>query len=243
MNIVVTGASGGIGYQTALFLAKNKANHVYALSRNAEGLAQLQAEVNGMVNGGKLTTFVGDIANDDFLHAVKSKIEATGSSLQSVINNAGLLTYKPFEELTTAEWRAIYEVNVIAPMRVVKVLLPLMKASEKIDATNFRAHIVNIGSIGGVQGSVKFKGLSAYSSSKGALSVMSECMAEEFKDEGIAVNCLALGSVETAMFHSAFPGFEASMQAEKVGAYIGEFAMNGLRYYNGKVLSVSVGTP
>lgn len=243
MNIVVTGASRGIGYQTALFLAKNKANHVYALSRDAGGLAQLQKEVKALVNGGKVTICVGDIGHDNFLEGVKSQIEADGNSLQCVINNAGLLAYKPFDELTTEEWRSIYEVNVIAPMRIVKAFLPLMKLSQNIEATNFRAHIVNIGSIGGVQGSVKFKGLSAYSSSKGALSVMSECMAEEFKDDGIAVNCLALGSVETEMFHRAFPGFEASMQAEEIGGYIGEFAMNGLRYYNGKVLSVSLGTP
>src|SRR5208282_5900863 len=99
--------------------------------------------------------------------------------------------------------------------------------------------IVNISSIGGVQGSAKFKGLSAYSSSKAALINITECLAEEFKERGIAVNCLALGSVQTEMFSAAFPSFEAALTAEEMANYISEFAVTGNKYFNGKVIPVS----
>jgi NAD(P)-dependent dehydrogenase (short-subunit alcohol dehydrogenase family) len=104
-------------------------------------------------------------------------------------------------------------------------------------------HVLNITSMGGVQGTVKFPGLSAYSSSKGALSILTELLAEEFKEKGPAFNALALGAVQTEMLAEAFPGYEAPVSAQQMGDYILNFALTAHQFYNGKVLPISSTTP
>lgn len=243
MNILITGASRGIGFQTALSLATIKGNRVFAVSRDLSGLMQLQKVFDEVGCQGKLVICHGDIGSEDFLISLVEKIEKEVSTLQIIINNAGQLINAPFEKLAISDWKKLYEVNVFSPVNVIRYSLPLLKSSEGLPSSIFRAHIVNIGSIGGVQGTIKFKGLSAYSSSKGALSVLTECLAEEFKEELIAVNCLALGSVQTEMFSKAFPDFVAANQPNEIGNYIGKFAMEGSSFFNGKVISVSSSNP
>ncbi len=243
MNIVVTGASGGIGFQTAIYLAGKEHNHIFAVSRSKDGLAELKNQFEKLEGRGRLTTVQGDVSKPDFLHDLVGVINKSVDSIQGIINNAGVLCYKSFEELSDEDWMTTYEVNVFAPVRLIRTLMPFLKAGDLMNGSHFRSHIVNIGSIGGVMGSVKFAGLSAYSSSKGALSVLSECLAEELSEFGVAVNCLALGSVETEMFKSAFPSFTASMKPDQMARYIGDFVENGFCYYNGKVLPVSFSTP
>ncbi|MCK7533451.1 MAG: SDR family oxidoreductase [Marinilabiliales bacterium] len=96
------------------------------------------------------------------------------------------------------------------------------------------AHIVNISSMGGYQGSSKYKGLSYYSASKAAISCLSECLAGEFSGTGITVNCLALGAVQTEMFEEAFPGSQAPVSTMEMAQFIVNFALNGNRFFNGK---------
>jgi NAD(P)-dependent dehydrogenase (short-subunit alcohol dehydrogenase family) len=97
--------------------------------------------------------------------------------------------------------------------------------------------------MGGIQGSIKFAGLSAYSSSKGAVITLSELLAEEYKESGISFNVLALGAVNTVMLQEAFPGYEAPLSAKEMADYIFNFSLTGNKYYNGKVLQVSASTP
>ena len=151
-----------------------------------------------------------------------------------LINNAGLLINKPFVELDEKDFDAMFNINVRSVFRLSRLLLPLF---------NRNAHILNISSMGGVQGSAKFPGLSLYSSSKGALAILTECLAEELKDLDIKVNCLALGAVRTEMLEKAFPGYEAPLSAGEMGSYIADFALHGHKYFNGKILPVSVSTP
>ncbi len=241
MNILITGASRGIGFYTALRLATNEANHVFAVSRDIAGLETLKQEHYSRSGKGKLTICNGDFRNSEYLISLRDRIEKEATTLNVIINNAGYLKYLPFEKLTSADWKEIYETNLFGPVDLIRTMLELLK--RKSNSAEIKNHILNISSIGGVQGSVKFKGLSAYSSSKGALCVLTECLAEEFKEDNIAVNCLALGSVQTEMFSEAFPGMIAARQPEEMGNYIAEFAMEGSRFYNGKVLEVSVSTP
>ena len=100
-----------------------------------------------------------------------------------------------------------------------------------------------ISSMGGIQGSAKFPGLAAYSSSKGAVITLTELLAEEYKETGPAFNALALGAVQTEMLEAAFPGYQAPVSAAEMAKYIGDFALTGHHYYNGKVLQVSKTTP
>ena len=90
---------------------------------------------------------------------------------------------------------------------------------------------------------MKFPGLAAYSSSKGAVITLSELLAEEYKEQQISFNVLALGAVQTEMLEEAFPGYKAPVSASEMADYIFNFALNGNKFYNGKILQVSSTTP
>ncbi len=229
-NILVTGASRGIGFDTVIELAKNPTNRVFALSRNQQKLEMLKAKASTQ----NIELIAFDLAdfNKKKLIAFFEKME----SLDVLINNAGLLINKPFRNLTTVDWKMIFEVNLFGVVQLIKVLQPKLAAAEK-------AHIVNIGSMGGVQGSSKFPGLSAYSASKAALANLTECLAEEFKAQQISVNCLALGAIQTEMLAEAFPGYTAPVSSEKMASYLAWFALNGHHFHNGKIIPVAVSTP
>jgi short-subunit dehydrogenase len=235
MNIVITGASAGIGYQCALYLS-SLGHHVFAVARRKENLEKLERESGEKNLKGNIHIMAGDISDEKFLDNLCSEIKRTTRSVHILINNAGSLVNKPFEELSTDEWKHVYNTNVFAVVSTIRKLLPLFE-------TGTLNHILNISSMGGFQGSIKFKGLSAYSSSKAALVGVTECLAEEFKDRNIAVNCMCLGSVQTEMFLSAFPGYTAASTPEKTAKLIGDFAIEGAAFFNGKIIPVSNTTP
>ena len=151
-----------------------------------------------------------------------------------VINNAGALINKPFEEISAEEFQKIYSTNVFGVVGLTQKLLTFMKKD---------SHVVNISTMGGVQGSVKFPGLSAYSSSKAAIITLTELLAEEYKENGPSFNVLALGAVQTEMLEEAFPGLEVPLSARDMAEYIANFSLTGHKYYNGKLLQVSNSTP
>lgn len=234
-NIIITGASSGIGFEAVLDLTANKDNQVIALARSTDKLRKLH-EIASSLNpeGGKLYPAQFDIVYDNYEDSLIPYIKSKFDKVDILINNAGALVNKPFLDTSAEEFAYMLQTNVLGHVNMIKHVAPLMGEG---------GHIVNIGSMGGFQGSVKFPGLSAYSASKGALAVLTECLAEEFKDKGIKVNCLALGSSQTEMFEAAFPGVEAGTLAFEMGRYITEFAQNGSKYYNGKVLPVANNTP
>lgn len=233
-NIIITGASSGIGFETVLDLTAKKENNVIALARSADKLKRLHEIAKDLnFDGGNLYPAQFDIVYDDYqtlLPFIKSKFE----QVDILINNAGVLINKPFMDSSLEEIASMFQTNVLAHANMIQHIVPLMPEG---------SHILNIGSMGGFQGSSKFSGLAAYSSSKAALAVLTECLAEEFKGKGIRVNCLAIGSAQTEMFEAAFPGIEAGKLAFEMGRYIAEFAQNGHQYYNGKILPVALTTP
>ncbi len=228
MHIIITGASRGIGLETVKALLENPDHKILALSRNIRPLEDLNA-------GSRLQYRVLDLekphSQSDLLPILEKEF---AGKVDILINNAGLLIKKPFAEFEPEDFDRIFSVNVKGVVFLIQQLLPFFSSG---------SHIVNIGSMGGIQGSVKFEGLSLYAASKGALSVLTECLAEEFNPRGIAVNALALGAVETEMMRQAFPAYSTSMTAKIMGTYIADFALNGHRVYNGKVLPVSSTTP
>lgn len=230
MNIVVTGASRGIGYELVKLFAAGKENTVFAVSRNAD---KLQALVAASPNH-NVYPVVADIAVEAGRKQLTDHLH--GNTLDILVNNAGALVNKPFEQISAGELEYMYRVNVFAPFLLTQQLLPLMGKKEK-------SHVVNISSMGGFQGSVKFAGLSGYSSSKAAVAGLTECLAEELKDKNIAVNCLAIGAVQTEMLAEAFPGYQAPLNPVQMAEFIRDFAMNGKNYFNGKILPVSLSTP
>ncbi len=233
--ILITGASNGIGFQTALKLAV-ESNIVIAVARNKSKLLDLSEEVSKQNNKSQLYPIVFDLSLADHDSLIDEIKKLNISSIDCLINNAGLLINKPFEQLLYSDFKNVYDVNVFGPAMLIQALLPLLQQSNN-------AHVVNISSMGGVQASSKFVGLSAYSSSKGALITLTECLAMELAPKNVKVNCLALGSVNTEMLAEAFPGYEAPLSAEEMAEWISWFALNGQNFFNGKTLPVALSNP
>lgn len=234
MNIVVTGASSGVGFEAVIDLILNGQHSVVALARSEDKLERLYEIAKGLNPDGRLFPARFDIAHDDYENDLLPFIEARLGKVDVLINNAGALINKPFIELAQIDFAEMLQSNLLGHVKMIQNLLPFM---------NKGSHIVNIGSMGGFQGSDKFPGLSAYSASKAALHTLTECLAVELADRGISVNCLALGSAQTEMLEKAFPGFESPVAAFEMGGYIAHFAVNGHKFYNGKILPVAMNTP
>ncbi|PKP15390.1 MAG: short-chain dehydrogenase [Bacteroidetes bacterium HGW-Bacteroidetes-23] len=223
-NIIITGTSRGIGFELALQFA-NQGHQVLAISRKT---------VKELIEHPNITCLVVDLSEESGLNLVTEFISQTWKNVDVLIHNAGCLVLKPFLQLTQADFEMVYKVNVFGVANLTRICLPFLKRG---------SHVVSISSMGGVQGSSKFAGLAAYSSSKGAVITLSELLAEEYKEEGISFNVLALGAVQTEMLHEAFPGYKAPLSAKEMADYIYDFSLNGNKYYNGKVLQVSSSTP
>ncbi|MBD3583676.1 SDR family NAD(P)-dependent oxidoreductase [Flavobacterium selenitireducens] len=222
-NIIITGTSRGIGLELAQLFA-SAGHNVLALSRKSHP---------ELLKNPNVTYFPVDLAEAESLDQVSVFLESW-KTVDAIVHNAGALLLKPFEQITTEDFERIYRVNVFGVAALNRICLPFMGKG---------AHVVTISSMGGVQGTMKFSGLAAYSSSKGAVITLSELLAEEYKERGIAFNVLALGSVQTEMLAEAFPGYEAPVRASEMAEYIFDFTLNGNRYYNGKVLQVALSTP
>jgi len=231
MNIIINGGSRGIGKEVVLNLAADKDNQILVTGRTESMLKALQESCLNE-NVSYLTMDISVFEKET--EAVKDQIYNRFSRVDILINIAGLLVVKDFLKISGQEARNMMDTNFFGPAALIKLLVPLMPA---------RSHIINISSMGGFQGSSKYRGLSYYSASKAALSCLTECLAEELLETGIAVNCLAIGSVQTEMFESAFPGFKAPLSPGEMAEFISYFALNGNRFFNGKILPVAVNNP
>jgi 3-oxoacyl-[acyl-carrier protein] reductase len=224
-NVVITGTSRGIGYELVALFA-NTDHNILALSRN-------DVPVSGM-DISNCWCFPCDITSKKDVQKVSEFIKEKWGHVDILINNSGYLVNKPFNKLTSEDFMQSYEVNVFGAVAMTQAVLPFM---------NVDGHVLNISSMGGVQGSAKFPGLAAYSSSKGALITLTEVLAEEYKETGPSFNALALGAVQTEMLEEAFPGYKAPVTAKEMAGHIMEFALSGQQFYNGKIMQVSSSTP
>lgn len=225
-NIIITGTSRGIGFEIVKLLSKS-GHQVLSLSRNDGSISALNLK--------NVTALAFDLSvASDYDKVIDFVSKNWNNKVDVLINNAGLLINKSFDELTKDDWKSVYEVNVFGVAELIKTTLPFMASG---------SHVITVSSMGGIQGSMKFPGLAAYSSSKGAVITMSEVLAEEYKDQQIAFNVLALGAVQTEMLEEAFPGYQAPLKAIEMAEYICDFSLTGHKYYNGKTLEVSSTTP
>ena len=234
-NILVTGCSRGIGFEIVKSFAKLHKANVLAIARNIDGLTKLEKECYEINSEFKLHLLELDLADKKSTDAVFSYIkEKMNNSLDGIIHNAGFLVKKSFKDITYDDLEKSFKVNLFSPFILTQKLMPLF---------NQESHVLSISSMGGVQGSQKFPGLSAYSTSKSTLITLTECLAEEFKKTGFTFNCLALGAVQTEMLSEAFPGYEAPLSASEMGDFIANFFHDGPRYFNGKLIPISLTTP
>ncbi|TKS56244.1 SDR family NAD(P)-dependent oxidoreductase [Mesohalobacter halotolerans] len=224
-HIIVTGSSRGIGYELVKILAE-QGHRIYALSRNQQPIAQLNLK--------NVHSLSCDLSDESSIDKTIDFIKSQSEYIDVLVNNAGHFLNQAFEDTNIDDVKAVYETNIFG---VFTLTSKLIKTFPKIN------HTVNISSMGGIQGSVKFPGLAAYSSSKAALICLTELLAEEYKESDMAFNCLALGAVQTEMLEEAFPGMQAPVSAQEMATYIANFALTGQQLYNGKTLQVSNSTP
>jgi len=224
-NIIITGTSRGIGFELVHLFA-SQGHNVLALSRNAQPVNNLHFD--------NISSFAFDLCEEEDYQKVDQFIKNEWKQVDILINNAGTLLNKPFAETTFKDFAKVYETNVFGVSEMTRIVLPYMKSD---------SHVVTISSMGGIQGSLKFPGLAAYSSSKGAVITLTELLAEEYKETGPQFNVLALGAVQTEMLKEAFPDYQAPTTALEMAKYIHNFALTGNKFYNGKALQVSNSTP
>lgn len=224
-KVIITGTSRGIGFELAQQFA-NSNFQVLALSRNQKPLDNLNLK--------NITTLSVDLCDQNDLEKVSTYLQKNWQDVDILIHNAGYLINKPFENLTKEDFLRVYDVNVFGVAELTKICIPYLGKG---------SHVVTISSMGGIQGSLKFSGLAAYSSAKGAVITLSELLAEEYKTQEIAFNVLAIGAVQTEMLAEAFPDYQASLKASEMADYIYNFATTANKFFNGKVLQVSNTTP
>lgn len=224
-TVIITGTSRGIGFELVHLFSK-AGYAVLALSRNAQPVSNLHYE--------NITALSFDLNNKEDYQHVENFIKNEWTHVDILINNAGSIMNQPFSETTFDDFKSVFSTNVFGVAELTRRVIPAMKSD---------GHVVTISSMGGVQGSMKFAGLSAYSSSKGAVITLTELLAEEYKEIGPSFNVLALGAVQTEMLEEAFPGYQAPTTALEMAKYIFNFAQTGQQFYNGKLLQVSSSTP
>ena len=222
-TIIVTGASRGIGHEIVK-IAEKKGHRVYSISRNIKALKDYSFKYPRQV----------DLANEDSIDKFSSEVKNDGVKVDALINNAGAFLNKPFEKISKKEFEYIFQVNVFGLSSITRKVLPIIDS---------KGHIVNITSMGGINGAAKFSGLSAYSSSKGAVNILTELLVEEYKEKGPSFNALAFGAVQTEMLEEAFPGLKAPISAKEIADFILDFSLQGQKYFNGKIIPVSSTTP
>lgn len=221
-TILISGTSSGIGHDLCIQALKLNLN-VISISRNIDPTLSLPGVVSYSI----------DITKKEQIDELKKDLERKKVKIDILVNNAGFLKKELFQDSSIDSFRNTYNVNVFGLAELTRQLLPLINRS---------GHVVNISSIGGVNGSKKFPGLSIYSSSKSAVIGLTEVLAEEFPS-GPSFNVLALGSVNTKMLNEAFPDYKAQTDSNEMAEYILDFALNGNKLFNGKLISVSKTNP
>ena len=234
-NVLITGGSRGIGYELVKQFASNSNNFVVVLSRNIDKLEQLKQECAQLFQN-TIHIYKVDFNSNALSQELRHILAIENKHFHVVINNAGVLVNKPFKETTPTDWQTVFTTNLFAAASLIQEVTCSNNQHEQ-------THIVNIGSMGGFQGSVKFAGLSTYSSSKAALANLTEVLAEEYKDTKVKINCLALGSVQTEMLQEAFPDYRADVSANQMATYIYQFSTANPLLFNGKIIPVSLNTP
>lgn len=230
--VVVTGASRGVGAALVAELVRAHGRTVVAVARSAEALDALAAACAGAP--GRIEPLALDLGTEAAVERVRAHVGER--RVAALVNNAGLLITRPFGQWTLDDAQRLFRINAAVPFLLAQALADRLQGDPP-------GHVVNIGSMGGFQGSVKFPGLALYSGSKAAAAGLTECLAEELKGRGVHCNCLCFGAVDTEMLRAAFPGYQAPVTADEMGRFVAGFVLEGHKLFNGKVLPVSSSTP
>ena len=140
MNIIITGASSGVGFEAVLELILSNRHKVIALARSEDKLGRLAEIAQGLNPDCALYPIAFDIVHDDYAGLLQFIASRFDNRVDVLINNAGQLINKPFADLEESDFVEMLQSNYIGHVRIIQSLLPLMQAN---------SHILNIGSMGG----------------------------------------------------------------------------------------------
>ena len=181
-NVLITGATGGIGAQAAKMLATSGAN-IFISGRNAEKLKELAESLQIPAE----RVLVADLSDPLSVQSMANHIHGLVPSLDILVNAAGIGIIKPMETLTLEDFQKTLNSNLVGPFNLLKAFLPEMKTQKK-------GLIINIPD---VLGKVPMAGASAYSASKFGLVGMMQSVREELKRTEIRITNLFLGGVDS----------------------------------------------
>lgn len=234
MTFFITGIGSGIGRATCVHVLSS-GQDVYGTIRKEEQIKSLQQEVKNLP--GKLHIINVDLTHQNAVLYIGEELQRLKcASLDVVINVAGVLSTQEIGGITLTEIERVMHLNFTFPVLLTQQLLPLL-------INGVDSNIINITSMSGYPGSVRFPGLSIYGASKAALGSFTESLAAEIWEQGVRINALAIGAVNTQMLKSAFPDYTAQVSPSEMGRYIYSFATEGNRLMNGKVLAVALTNP
>ena len=222
---VVTGASSGIGRSTAEKLAQRGAR-VVIFARSRERLADV-----ARAHPGRMHAVAGDVAQEQSIVRLFSETESQFGPCDILVNNAGMIDKAPLIDTDVERWDRMFDVNVRSAFLSCRRALPQMIERRS-------GVIVNVSSISGVPGPEKFSGFVSYNASKAALIAFTEALAVEVKNDGIRVNCVSFGSVDTKMWAEASGGAPAEMDPHEAAESILFLASQRSKPLNGQNLHV-----
>lgn len=179
---VVTGAASGMGAATALALKAADAD-VILVDRNADGLLAVAAQI------GAVGTHSGDVGDSGFCDSVITSATVDGRPLDILVNAAGIIVRAPGESTSDKDWARVFRTNVDGVFYMCRAAVRVMKRGRG-------GSIVNFGSVWGDVGSA---GHAAYAATKGAVHQLTRSMALEHAKDGIRINAVCPGEIETPM--------------------------------------------
>ncbi|WP_330174779.1 SDR family oxidoreductase [Streptomyces sp. NBC_01498] len=203
--VLVTGAAGGIGRATAFAFAEAGAR-VVAVDRDAEGVART-AEMARLIGAPQVWAETVDVSDEEAMEKLAGKIADEGGTVDVLVNNAGIGLSGPFLETTTEDWKQVLDVNLWGVIHGCRIF------GGRMAARGQGGHIVNTASAAAYQPS---KALPAYSTSKAAVLMLSECLRAELAGQGIGVSAVCPGFVNTGITSTArFTGVSAEEEKRR----------------------------
>lgn len=191
--VLLTGASGGMGKDMALLFAKEGAK-VVAVARRMSKLEEVSKEAEALA--GEVAPFEGDVSNTDSIDAMVDFAMEKYGSIDILVNNAGIMdNFVPLGDLSDELWDKVMTINLEAPMKLMRKVVPIMEKQEK-------GNIINISSLGGIYGA---RAGAAYTASKYALTGLTKNVAYMYAEKGIRANAICPGGVETDIMSTLQP--------------------------------------